>query len=132
MARTDSDGNRSKAPRPKTERFSDVVFISFPLTKEQTDAIKSFVWTLEDFDHNLLQLNEAKYKVSFSWDDYSDAFACFITPVGDKHSNKGFILTGRGSSPWKALRQAAYVHYVLFEGDWSGWRDTRRGVEIDD
>jgi hypothetical protein len=118
--------------KPATGGFSDVTFISFPLDAQQKKQLKETVWTLDDFDTELCNLNDDGYKVSFNYDDYNDCYGCFITPGKGNTTNAGFILTGRGSSPWKAFRQAAYVHVVLFEKDWSGWRDTRRGEQIDD
>jgi len=118
--------------KPATERFNDVVFISFPLDVEQKQAIKALQWQIEDYDTTLINLNDAGYKVSLNYDEYNDAYACFITPGKNHPTNSGFILTGRGSTPLKALKQAAYVHHVLFDGDWSAWRDTRRNDIIDD
>lgn len=132
MAKVDSKGNATSAAKGKTPRFNEVVFISFPLSGEQKEEIKAAQWDLEDMDNATIKLNEENYKVSFSYDEYSGAYAVFITPKGDKHHNAGFILTGRGSSPHKALKQAYYVHTVLFEGDWSGWKDDRKSAEIDD
>jgi hypothetical protein len=132
MATKDSKGNSTSKPQGKTPRFNDVVFISYPLTKEQTDEIKKAIWDIEDLDHALITLAEQEYKTTTSYDTYSSSYACFITPRGDKHINAGFILTGRGSSPHKAIRQAFYIHAVLFEYNWSGWKDERRNTEIDD
>lgn len=132
MAKTDSKGNPTTASKAKTPRFNDVVFISFPLSQEQKDEIKAAQWDLEDFDNAAIKLTEENYKVTLTYDEYSSAYAVFITPKGDKHYNAGFILTGRGSSPHKALKQAYYVHTVLFERDWSGWKDDRKGEAIDD
>jgi len=128
----DSKGNSISGTKPKTPRFNNTVFISFPLSEEQKREVKNAAWDLGELDNTLSRLCEENYKVTFSYDDYSSAYACFITPKGDKHSNFGYILTGRGSSPHKALKQAYYVHAVLFEGDWSGWKDERRNTDLDD
>lgn len=132
MATKDHKGNTTTSSKGKAPRFNDVVFISYPLSKEQTDEIKRASWDLDDLDNALITFAEQDYKVTTSYDDYSSCYACFITPKGDKHRNAGFILTGRGSSPHKAIKQAYYVHVSLFDGDWSGWRDDRRNAEIDD
>ena len=128
----DSKGNSTTSSKAKTLRYNDVVFISFPLSDEQKSTIKHTEFLQEDFDNALIHLCEENYKITFSYDDYSSAYAVFITPKGDKHKNAGFILTGRGSSPTKALKQAYYVHTVLFDGDWSGWKDERRNADLDD
>ena len=132
MAGKDSKGNSTSVSKPKTPRFNDTVFISFPLSEEQKQEIKRVTFNLDDVDSAVIRLCEENYKVSFSFDEYSSAYAVFITPKGDKHRNAGFILTGRGSSPHKALKQAYYVHTSLFDGDWSGWKDERRNADLDD
>jgi len=132
MAGKDSKGNSTSVSKPKTPRFNETVFISFPLSEEQKQEIKRVTFNLDDVDSAIIRLCEENYKVSFSFDEYSSAYAVFITPKGDKHRNAGFILTGRGSSPHKALKQAYYVHTSLFDGDWSGWKDERRNADLDD
>lgn len=132
MPKVDSKGNATSKAKGKTPRFNQVVFISYPLTKEQKDEIKAAAWDLADFDNAVIHLTEQDYKVTYSWDDYSSSYACFITPKGDTHANAGYILTGRGSSPHKAVKQAYYVHSTIFLGDWSTWTVERRGEEIDD
>lgn len=132
MAAKDSKGNSTSKARVSTPRFNQVVFISYPLTTEQKLEIKSVTWDVEDVDNALIHFNEADYKVTLSFDDYSSSYAAFITPKGEKHSNAGYILTGRGSSPHKALKQAYYIHSSVFGGDWSSWTVQRRGEEIDD
>jgi len=132
MAGKDSKGNSTSTTKAKTPRFNETVFISFPLSDEQKKEIKNAVWDIEVCDNAVLQLCEENYKVTFSYDDYSSAYAAFITPKGDKHINAGFILTGRGSSPHKALKQAYYVHTQLFDRDWSAWKDDRRTADLDD
>jgi len=132
VSKVDSKGNSTGAAKSKAPRFNDVVFISFPLSEEQKSEIKIAAWDLEDMDNALITLAEQDYKTTTSYDDYSASYACFVTPKGDKHKNAGFILTGRGSSPHKAVKQAFYVHMVLFEGDWTGWQDTRRTADLDD
>lgn len=132
MAGRDSKGNSTTKARAKTPRFNQVNFISYPLTKDQKDEIKKAAWDLEDLDSALIALTEQDYKVTISYDDYSSAYACFITPKGDRHANVGSILTGRGSTPHKAIKQAYYVHSAVFMGDWSTWTVERRGEEIDD
>ena len=106
MAGKDSKGNSTSVSKPKTPRFNETVFISFPLSEEQKQEIKRVTFNLDDVDSAIIRLCEENYKVSFSFDEYSSAYAVFITPKGDKHRNAGFILTGRGSSPHKALKQA--------------------------
>ncbi len=132
MAKRDSDYNEIGKHKEKAPRFNDVVFISFPFTKEQLEALKQQVWDMENFDIALANLSDEGYKITFSWDDYSAAYSCFIIPKGTEHKNAGYILTGRGSVPYKALRQAWYVHNDLFARDWSGWTAPTPRTALDD
>jgi len=53
------------------------------------------------------------------------------TPKDDE-VNAGLILTGRGSSSYKAFKQAFYKHAVLFSEQWPRGIDERGTPEIDD
>lgn len=118
--------------KPKTPRFNDVRFINYNLSDEQKAECKGWPLPIADLDNLALRLCEGDYRVSLKYDDYSRAFACFINPNGDKHPHLGWVLTGRGSTPLKALKQACYIHFLLFEEDWSEYQMETKGIEIDD
>lgn len=131
--RTDTGKDRNPPKeKVKKERFNGVQFINFNLSIEQRGACKSWALSLEDLDNFALQLAESDYKITLGYDNYSEAFACFVTPKGDKHVHAGWILSGRGSTPLKAFKQACFIHYHLFQEDWSEHQHVTQGVEIDD
>lgn len=111
--------------------FAASEFINFPLSAEQKKEIKSWQPTFEDIDNELLKLTQAGYRITLKWDDRSEAYACWINPTGEEHPNTGLTLSGRGSSPLKALKQALYIDR-LFDGDWAGNYKSFKEEELDD
>lgn len=117
---------------PKKPTYTnDVTFVNYNLTTEEKQAIKSQKFTLDDFDSTCVKLTESDYKITFSFDKRGSCYQAFLIPQRDGMVNKGLILAGRGSTPVKALKQAAYIHYRIFDEDWSQYQ--RAGsLEIDD
>lgn len=108
----------------KTER--DVEFVNYSLSSEQKKFLKA---QQIDYENELLRVIERDMKVTLSYDNFNECFACFLVPVGE-NPNKGLILSGRGSTPLKAFKQALYID-SLFEGVWAAARPPRR-EELDD
>jgi len=115
-----------------TASFKSSEFINFPLTKEQKAAIKEWSLTLEEMDDLLTKLTETDHKLTIRWDDKNEAHACWIVPTTDKHPNEGLLLSGRGSTPLKAVRQALYIHFYLFEGNWAEGYSQLKQDDLDD
>jgi len=128
-ARANSTKRKAKAG---TGMFRKAEFINLELTEDQRKQLKSQPLDLEDADDALLKLNEAGYGLKLKWDEYSEAFAAFLQTDDEESENYGFILTGRGSTPLKALKQLLYKHFVMTEGEW--WRFAKKPTrdEIDD
>jgi len=106
----------------------DVVWVNYNLTDEQRAELKASSF---DCDNALLRLCEENYKITVSYDAFAKCFACFLIPKGNEHKHTGMILSGRGSTPIKAIKQTAYIHWNIYDGDWSDYaRPTSR--EIDD
>jgi len=118
--------------KPSAKGWEQAKFINYALSVEQKREIKASPWNGDDTDNFLARLAEADYKVTFSWDTYGECFAAHLIPKGDKHRNAGFILAGRGSSPSKALKQACYMHYQIFEEDWTEWYSGGSREPLDD
>lgn len=114
------------------ERFNDVKFVTYSLSREQAKDLKARDLSLEQLDDTALKLSEAGYKITFRFDDYNQCHACWLIPSMDKVPNFGFILTGRGSTPLKAFKQVCYIHFELFEGDWAEHYIDRNREELDD
>lgn len=106
-------------------------FIQYELSKEQAAACKATSFSYEDAWTQAQELAESGYRITVKFDDYSEAYAAFIS-APQKGVNAGLILTGRGSSCFKALKQALFKHYTIMDGDWTGFAVRKQGVEIDD
>ena len=125
----------SKAAKPKgatKKPFGDVSFITYDLPKDDKTACKAWLTTLDDFDNTLLRFEQEGFKVSSKWDTRNDCYAAFVTPDETNTGLKGFILTGRGSTPCKAIKNAMYQHYFVFQQNWADWYEHNEREEIDD
>jgi hypothetical protein len=95
----------------------DSEFINLELDKETTVIYRQWredaanvldIWTEEV---------ESGYRFSIKYDEYSASCACFMFPP-DGDINSGYILTGRGGSPFRAISECLYKHRELFRGSW--------------
>jgi len=121
----------SKKAKTKGKDY-EVKFVNYTLSKEQKLELKNLNWGLSEHDTALVRLNEGGYNVSHKWDEYNQCFSCFISPTAACPANQGYILTGRGSTPVKAFKQACYLHWQIFDGDWSEHYISRERGEFDD
>lgn len=129
MAR-DPKPTKPKAPQPN--RFNDVTFVNWSLSQEEKAACKSWVLSLEDFDNALATLIEAGYKTTLSYDSFRTCYTCSIVPTKDAKSNQGYILTGKGSTATKALKQALYTHFHIMAEEWASYSTAKAQEELDD
>lgn len=125
--------------RPKTNRptfskgkTSDVTFVNYSVTKEDKEFLKSQAWLLDDFDSAVIKVVEAGYKVSMQYDDKQECYACFIISRDSESENSGYILTGRGSAPSKAVKQAIYIGFHVLEGVFSNINELMQNDALDD
>jgi len=126
--RTAKSGNNTE----KAERFNNNQFILYELDKSQQAECKAWGITADELLDECLALVSDGYRFSLRFDSYSQAYACFVTVDGSEHVNAGYILTGRGSTVAKALKQAIYKHKVCLDGLWAEYADRRGGDTIDD
>jgi len=101
-------------------------FINYELSVEQKTLLKKRDFPSDLIDSEIVRLNEAGYKVSFSSDTYSGGHAAFLVATQQDNENYGWVLSGRGSTPIKALKQLLYKHWELFEGSWPKSLDASR------
>lgn len=111
--------NKTALGGGKSGKFSEEVsWVDVDLDKRQKELCKQWCNTLEEFDNVVQALQDNRYRLSIKPDDYSGGFAAFIQGLPDCEDNKNLILTGRGSTPLKALKQALYKHFMVLEGVW--------------
>lgn len=111
-------GGRHAPERKGTWTGPDSEFINRELNVEETGQYRAWREDVDDVARAWGELCEAGYKINTKYDDYSRAFAAYIIP-GPDSENGGFILTGRGGSPYRAVAEAIFKHEVVFRGSWS-------------
>lgn len=93
-------------------------FVQFSLSKEQLALIKGIEYGADEINDTLVTLTEQGYSVSYKHYPEEGTWGCFLNPKGENHVHKGWTLAGRGSTPIKAMRQVAWVHFTLFDAVW--------------
>lgn len=98
--------------------FVPAQFVNTSLDDDVKAKIKEAPWDIEAFNNAMVKLMSDGYKLTVRYDAKNDCFAAWLVapPNG---SNKGYILAGRGSTPFKAVKQVSYIHFVVYDGDWS-------------
>jgi len=107
-------------------------FVQYELSKEQQATCKAWDFTFEDGYEALNGLVEAGYKITFRHDDRNNCSACWIIGDAQHKINGNMILPGRGSTPFKAFKQACFKHWKLFDTVWGEYVRKRETEEIDD
>lgn len=121
------DGNS----RPAT-RFNGNQFINYELNKAQTAELKAQPNDANKLFASLEGLINDGYKLTVKYDERNECFASFLFAPDDGGANSGFILTGRGSSCVKAVKQLLYKHFVCLPNGWSEFAERPTGMVIDD
>lgn len=134
MGQTNEKPSRKSVSKSKNERaarFDSTRFVQYELDATQIAACKAWDVSTNDLWGHILSLADDGYSVTFKFDSWSEAYACFIQVRGqDDHVNTGLILTGRGSEPHKALKQAVFKMDAIGPS-WVQFGE-RRKVELDD
>lgn len=119
-------------PKPTQQRFNDVQFVNWSLSAEEKTACKGWLSNVEEYDNALLATIEAGYKITISYDTFRTCFTSSIVPTKDAKSNQGYILTGKGSTPLKASKQAMFIHYQIMGEEWASYSVVSKSEELDD
>lgn len=131
VGKTRGDEWYGSLPAAKSS-FVQAEFIQYELSAEETRTCKGWEYSESDAFDALLKLQDAKYKVTFRWDEYGQCYGCWLLPDKTDPDNAGLILTGRGTTPFKALKQVCFKHYMVFSGAWPKPSADRMRPEIDD
>lgn len=132
MAQGKQDESKKPTADRKKQRFNDVVFVQRELSKEEQAACKKQEASLGAMDDSVLSLADRGYRISLKWDEYSSSYGAWMQQTKPTGENAGMCLTGRGSTPFKAVKQLLFKHFILLEENWQGFKEPARGVEIDD
>lgn len=117
---------------PTKPRFNDVKFVNWSLSAEEKSACKAWELSLEDYDNALISLIEAGYKITSSYDNFRHCHTCSLVATESAKQNNGYILTGKGSTPLKAIKQALYIHFHIMSEDWAAYSTATPQDIIDD
>jgi len=109
---------------PRTDGFRG--YIEYRLTDEDKQGFKKYQADVEALWDDVVKVAEGDYRVTLSWDDYNEAYQCSISQKDDDHVNAGYVLVGRGNSPWGAMAQALFKHLHIMRGDWLNYTKSAR------
>ncbi len=107
-------------------------FVNVPLTAEIKADIKAWDLDGDALDNLLLKLVEADIRITVSYDSYHQCFSCTLAHTDDKHADASLLLSGKGSTPLKAVKQALYIHWKLLDADWSAYSQQHQREILDD
>ncbi len=119
-------------PKPTQPRFNDVNFINWSLSAEEKAACKQWALDVASYDSDLGRLIQSDYKLTLSWDGFRSCYTASIVPTKDNKINAGYILTGKGSTPLKAAKQALYIHFYVMAEEWAAYSTAGAAEELDD
>lgn len=120
MPRKPKDDAESAPAREKPNSFEQFEFLNYELTKEQKDALKAMPLWNGEWDEMLGNATKTGFAISLKVDGFNHCFAAYMQIRLRSHPCYGFILSGRGSTQTKALRQLLYKHFVALEENWNG------------
>lgn len=134
MGQTNDKPSKRQRAQGKSEqapRFNSARFVNYELDIAEQAACKGWDVSADDLWSEVSALVDSGYAVSIKYDARSEAYACFVRAGdGEDSANFGLILTGRGSTPAKCVKQAVFKHRKL-EGQWEEFAEKRTTV-LDD
>lgn len=120
------------AGRSTAPRFNDARFVQFELDRDQQATCKGWAFTSDDAWAEVTRLVDSGYSVAVKWDERNEVYACFIQNRDlQTGPNKGLILTGRGSTAVKAVKQAVFKDRLM-DQDWSAYGERPTFQNLDD
>lgn len=116
----------------QSNSFTQKTFVNVPLTAEHKASIKDWHIDLSGLDDMLLKLLETDIRVTMSYDSYNQCYSATLAHTDDKHPDFLYLLSGKGSTPLKSVKQVLYIHEILLEHNWAAFSLSRQREEIDD
>jgi hypothetical protein len=136
MAKGDPN-NRGQAMRDsirsqqRKNNYANNEFVKRELSVQEQAQCKAWSVTDADLWNQIEVYIEEGYKLTLKWDDYSNSYAAWMQPIDSEHDNWGYILSGRGSTPAKAVKQLFFKHTAVLDGQWGNGEQFVKGA-IDD
>jgi len=103
-----------KLPPP----FRPATFVNQELTREQREHLKGIRFEYDDVENCLANALDSGYSVKLSVDSRNNCYAAWLVPTDANNPNFGYILSGRGSTPIKALKQVWFLHEAIYQREW--------------
>jgi hypothetical protein len=122
---------RQQAPKRSQGGGGDSEFINYELTKAEKGELKGYCMDPIDLDAELEGVINYGAKITVKYDERNNCYVAFGF-VGDDHEAAGHILTGRGGSVSRSLRQLAFKHHHVLGGDWLSYHNLPAGDSEDD
>lgn len=123
--------SRSKAKSNPPPAFRG--FLNIVLVDAERSHIKSLEFPDDMFIHRLEKLISNGYKVAFQDDDYNHSTMVICSHSDKEHEDYGILLSARGSTAVKALKQLIYMLEVrIADSSWTSMLDSSTVAEIDD
>jgi len=119
------DRNPRPSGRNRGSYQQDSEFVNLELTNEQREQYRSWRQDVEEVENLWSETCEEGYRVNTKYDDYSGAYAAFVIPDAGS-DNAGYILTGRGGTPYRAVTEALFKHHFLLQGGWANFPQRSR------
>lgn len=130
----DSDGDRTgkgSERRNRTQGQTDSEFVQLELSVEEKKQLRASYDTMEGLDEALQDFLEQETKITIKWEERNRCYVAFAFPAQGSE-NDGYILTGRGGSVTRALRELAYKDLVMLQHDWASYHNRARAGGEDD
>lgn len=110
---------RAKQPI-STSNTNQMQYLNYKVTEEDRAEIREWSQDASELWEKIAQLLDSQFQFKVSYDKNNDCYACYISGHWQLNPpDKNWTLTGRGSSWEKAVRQALWIHFERFAGDWS-------------
>lgn len=130
--KTSKKVDKSRENGRRADRFNDATFVQYELDKDAQAACKAWKMDADASFNAIHTMVDCGYSFTLKFDTFSDSYAAFCSQKAPEGENAGFILTGRGSTPEKALKQLFYKHFEVMAERWEQFAVSRSAREIDD
>lgn len=112
--------------------FKPKSWVKYELDKKEIALVKAWTPTFEEMDATLVDGLCDEYRVNLSQEPGKTTWLAVMQTKSDDHQHSEALLSGRGSTPLKALKQLMYKHLELFRKKWPAVPDYQSGAPIDD
>lgn len=128
----DNKRGKQRAAKAPQQAWAKDTFVQYELSKDEQASCKGWLVDAVDLLDVMEKTIDGGYKFTLKYDEYGQCGCAFMFPASPDSVNSGRVLTGRGSTVAKALKQVLFKHHVVFEGSWPSDGVGRGGDAFDD